>query len=117
MARLGHLSLMAALTLAACIPNQALDKDAVRQMVEDSLTNWPGPVQVRHIYLGGDYALGVWTQGERSGDALLVRRNGRWSMMLCGMRPLRTRAVLMRAGVPDYAAETLARKIGGNEPS
>lgn len=103
--------MLAALLLGACIPNQALDKDSVRQMVEESLSNWPGMVDVHDIYLSGDYALGLWTQGERDGDALLVRRDGRWSMMLCGTRPLRTQAALMRAGVPDYAAETLARKI------
>lgn len=105
--------MFALISLVGCIPNQALDKDAVRQMVEESLVAWPGPVDVHAIYLSGDYALGLWTQGERHGDALLVRREGRWSMMLCGTRPLRTREILMRAGVPDFAAETLARKVSG----
>lgn len=113
MAKLRPWTLIALVSLVGCIPNQALDKDAVRQMVEQSLANWPGAVDVHAIYLSGDYALGLWTQGERHGDALLVRRDGRWSMMLCGTRPLRTHAILMRAGVPGFAAETLARKVAG----
>ncbi len=113
MARLQPWTLIALVSLVGCIPNQALDKDAVRQMVEQSLANWPGTVDVHAIYLSGDYALSLWSQGKWHGDALLMRRDGRWSMMLCGTRPLRTREILMRAGVPDFAAETLARKVGG----
>lgn len=99
------------LLASACIPNSALDRGQVRATIEQAVGVNGSPVTVERIYLSGDYALGLWSQGERKGDMLLARQAGRWSQMLCGNGPIRDRGRLERAGVPAFAAEMLVKQI------
>jgi len=95
----------------ACIPNSALDRDQVRQTIEQVIGVNGSAVAVERIYLSGDYALGQWSQEGRSGDIVLARRSGRWAMLLCGNGPIRDQDRLERAGVPPFAAEMLVKQI------
>ncbi len=99
------------MTTSACIPNSALDRDQVRGVIEQAIGINGAPVTIERIYLSGDYALGLWSQGTRKGDIVLARRSGQWSTLLCGNGPIRDRRRLERAGVPGFAAEMLVKQI------
>lgn len=106
-----RLALPLSLLASACLPNSALDRDQVRATIERNAGVGGSPVTVERIYLSGDYALGLWSQGSRRGDMVLARRSGQWAQLLCGNGPIRDQARLKRAGVPDFAAEMLVSQI------
>lgn len=83
----------------------------MRETIEQVIGVNGSAVTVDRVYVSGDYALGLWSQEGRSGDILLARRSGRWSMLLCGNGPIRDPARLQRAGVPPFAAEMLVKQI------
>ena len=99
------------LLASACIPNTALDRGAIRSAIEASVSVEGAPITIKRIVVSGDYALGIFDQGGQQNDILLARRGRRWSMMLCATAPIRDRGELLRAGVPWFAAEMLAKQV------
>lgn len=62
------------------------------------------------VVVVGAHAVAGWTQGDRGGRALLRKSDGAWKVVLCSGDPLKQASVLAEAGVPQDAAEEIARK-------
>ncbi len=69
-----------------------------------------GPVAV-----SGDHAIADWTQGDMGGRALLMRRQGTWSVTLCAGDAIKSSEALRTAGVPQPDAVHLAQALASAE--
>ena len=71
------------------------------------------PLTVAPVAVEGDHALASWAQGDKGGRALLERRDGVWTIVLCGGADLRMPAFLTEHGVTG--AEALSQMFNAAE--
>lgn len=62
------------------------------------------PLTIEPVVVEGDHALASWAQGDKGGRALLERRDGIWTIVLCGGADLRMPAFLTEHGVSSADA-------------
>jgi periplasmic copper chaperone A len=89
------------------------DPEAVAAVMKAQFDTPENPLTVDPVVIEGDHALASWAQGETGGRALLERRDGVWTIVLCGGPDLRMPAFLADHGVG--AAETLSRMFNDTE--
>ena len=110
--------LAAALTAAASASAQThtmTDTDAIRHVIK---SNWDKPaatVEVSPIVVVAEYAIAGWTQEANGGRALLRKKGGAWSIILCAGDQLRGAEALRRTGIADPAAKRLASELAQAE--
>lgn len=107
------LTLLLGLAPAACgdPPRADADVAAIENLMRATWDRPEAPLTAGPIAVSGDHAIADWTQGEMGGRALLARREGRWTVLLCAGDSIRTEAGLLDVGVPAPAAKTLARDL------
>ncbi|KFG97975.1 hypothetical protein GQ56_0106740 [Burkholderia paludis] len=93
----------------------ASDVSLIRQMLHDRFDNPDAPLTVGPIAVSGDAAIADWAQGATGGRALLRRRQGQWSIMLCGGEALKETATLVQAGLAMPQATVLANDLAAME--
>ncbi|MBL8551401.1 MAG: copper uptake system-associated protein [Hyphomonadaceae bacterium] len=106
----------AAVVLSACgAPSTAADEQAIAALMRAAWDRPEASLETGPIAVLGANAVADWTQGPRGGRALLFKRDGRWSVILCGGEPLRTAEGLSEAGVPLRTARGLAALLAEKE--
>lgn len=82
------------------------DPEAIIATMKAQFDTPENPLTVAPVTVEGDHALAAWAQGGKGGRALLERRDGVWTIVLCGGEDLRLPSFLAAQGVT--AAETLS---------
>jgi len=108
----------AALCLTAGVPvfaDDTADREAVAGLMKVTFDKPETPLTVGPVSVEGDYAVAGWTQGDRGGRALLQRRHGKWTLILCSGESLKTAAALRQVGLPEEVTGQLATEIAAAE--
>lgn len=82
---------------------QTPDQQAVIDVMMAQFDRPDARLEVNPVVVMGDAALASWSQGDMGGRALLARKDGVWSITLCGGPDLRTPEFLAANGVQDAA--------------
>lgn len=113
--------IVAALVALALYPMSGVASDApserpaIRALLHGMFDRPQHPLAVDPIVVSGDYAIADWTQGEMGGRALLKSDRAAWELILCAGDGIRTKAALMKAGVPSRDAERLEYELARTE--
>jgi hypothetical protein len=102
---------------AAATPLQSTalttDQKAIIDVMKAMFDKPEAPLSVDPVVVMGDAALASWAQGDMGGRALLARKDGLWSITLCGGPDLRAPEFLAANGVQD--AEMLSQMFNAVE--
>lgn len=91
------------------------DEDAVRHLLMTAFDKPESRLSVEPIVVQGDHAVAGWAQGDMGGRALLRRRHGTWSPVLCSGDGIRSAEALRHAGVAPEEAAQLAGRLAEAE--
>lgn len=86
----------------------AVARATLNQLLEGSQNSQRQPAVYRTI-VEGNYALATWRWGEAGGQTVLVRREGRWTVLTSGGGAVDA-ATLQEAGVPAAIAQRLIER-------
>ncbi len=103
---------------AASVPSLADAADetrGIRSSIGHTFDRPDATVVSDPIVVENEYALVDWIQGEKGGRALLRKKDGQWSVMLCSGDGIKRTETLVNAGVPQSIAETLVGKLARAE--
>lgn len=89
------------------------DPDAITAIMKAQFDTPENPLTVNPVVVESDHALASWAQGEMGGRALLERRDGVWTIILCGGPDLRMPSFLADHGVT--ASEALSTMFNTQE--
>ncbi len=106
--------LAVALTLTAR-SNRAEERDAVRYLLAATFDKPEAPLGLEAIVIRDDVAIADWIQSDRGGRALLRRRDGHWSIILCGGDGLREVSTLQQVGLSPDQAKALSDDLSSAE--
>jgi copper(I)-binding protein len=87
------------------------DEDSIRQLLFSTFDKPQSPLIVEPIVVTGDHAIAGWSQSDMGGRALLRRRQGAWSLILCSGDGIRSSDALRHAGVPSGDDVVLSRRL------
>ena len=90
-------------------------EDEIRKLLHSTFDKPETRLIVDPVVVAGDHAIAGWSQGEIGGRALLHRRGGAWSLILCSGDGIKTAAALRQAGLPVGEAGALARRLAEAE--
>jgi hypothetical protein len=88
---------------------------SIRKLLTDTFDKPDLRLVVDPVVVSGEYAIAGWSQGEMGGRALMRRRKGEWSLILCSGDGIKSPAALTQAGLPSPAAQTLSRILADAE--
>ena len=91
------------------------DKAAIRAVMKGTWEKPKAPLRVEPIAVVGDHAIAGWVQGDMGGRALLRRKAGAWTVVLCSGDALKSADELKKAAVPADQAATLAKSLADAE--
>jgi periplasmic copper chaperone A len=91
------------------------EEDSIRQLLFSAFDKPNSRLDVEPIVVAGDYAIAGWSQSDMGGRALLRRRQGAWSLILCSGDGIKSSEALRRAGVPSGDAVALSRRLAEAE--
>lgn len=91
------------------------EPSAINSIQHVMLSTWDRPdakLNINPVVIEGQYAIAGWTQGERGGRALLIRKpDGHWFVSVCGGDGLKDEKTLMMTGMEPVVARRLANKV------
>jgi len=90
-------------------------EQSIRELLMDSFNKPGSQLAVDPIVVANDHAIADWIQDGRGGRALLRRRDGKWSLILCSGDGIKSAAALQQAGVPASDAANLAERLQAAE--
>jgi hypothetical protein len=94
---------------------ETADEIAVAGMLH-GMFDKPGMVlSIAPVVVSGEHAIADWSQGETGGRALLRRKRGEWTVVLCAGDAIKSREALARAGVAVDDAVRLERDLAASE--
>lgn len=106
------ISLLSGWALAA---EPATAEAAVRQVLMAEFDKPDARLQVPAVAVAGDAAVASWSQGERGGRALLLRKGQAWRIALCAGDGLKGTQLLRDAGVTPGVAQSLSKSLADAE--
>lgn len=106
-------SLVTLLLLAAC--GQENDAAAIEALMRATWDRPDAPLDAGPTVVDGDTAIADWTQGQMGGRALLQKRDGHWSVILCAGDGLRDAQTLASLGVAPATARQLVSALAASE--
>lgn len=80
------------------------DDQAIAAIMKAQFETPENPLTVEPVAIQGDHAVASWAQDGKGGRALLERRHGVWTIVLCGGEDLRLPSFLTENGVTDADA-------------
>ncbi len=80
------------------------DDQAIAAIMKAQFETPESPLMVEPVVIQGDHAIASWAQDGKGGRALLERRDGVWTIVLCGGQDLRLPSFLSENGVSDADA-------------
>lgn len=69
--------------------------------------NSPGAMRVTRIIRSGEYALANWLEGEGGGQAALIKKNGKWTVIGAGGGAMDQRNLVEYGFPPDVAKQII----------
>lgn len=101
---------------AACAAMPALaqspdDVGAVRHLLMQTFDKPDARLTVDPVTVEADIAVAGWAQGDRGGRALLRRKDGGWTLVLCSGDALKDATALRQFGLTPPQAQTLAEAV------
>src|SRR5581483_278746 len=100
-----------ALWLGSAIALAESAEQSIRKLLMDTFDKPGAPLVVDPVVAANDYAIADWIQDGHGGRALLKRRDGKWSLILCSGDRITSAAALQQAGVPASDAADLAERL------
>lgn len=104
-----------AATAAVAQTSEAADAAAIRHVMKSTWDKPTAAVDASPIVVGSDYAIAGWTQGDMGGRALLRKKAGAWSIILCAGDQLKDAHTLRMAGIADGVAHRLVTALADSE--
>jgi len=103
----------AAVLTASCAPpaTDAADVAAIEDLMRATWDRPEARLDAGPIAVADDYAVADWTQGAAGGRALLRKRNGQWSVILCAGDALRSADGLRALGITETTAARLSNDL------
>ena len=96
---------------AAAYADPAADKLEIQKIMLSTWDKPVSPLRVDPVVVVSDYAIAGWTQGDMGGRALLRRKAGEWTIVLCSGDALKSAETLTKAAVPAAVAAALAKDL------
>mgnify|MGYP001129383678 CR=1 FL=1 len=96
---------------AALADDAADSAGAIRHLMMSTFDRPDSRLSVEPVTVEGDIAVAGWAQGDMGGRALLRRKDGNWSLVLCSGDALRDPKALQTFGLPAAQADTLANAV------
>ena len=96
-------------------PQPTDDTEAIVGLLKGAFETKDSPLSVEPIVVAGDYAIAGWAQAGNGGRALLKKTAHGWAVHLCSGDGLKDAANLVKIGVPDADAATLADALATAE--
>jgi copper(I)-binding protein len=117
MMRLVHQLLVAAIIALSCngASTSTADESAIRDLLMSTFDKPESRLTVEPVVITGEHAVAGWTQGDMGGRALLRRRHGTWSLILCSGDEIKSAEAFRHAGVPSGDATVLSRRLSEAE--
>ena len=91
------------------------DEQSIELAMKTLFDNPDAPLKVAPVSIEGVYAVAGWIQSDRGGRALLKKKNGKWSIQVCGGDGLKQASSLTMTGMNQASANKLAQKIAAAE--
>jgi hypothetical protein len=91
------------------------DEATIKRLLQTTFDRPEARLVVEPVVVAGDHALAGWSQADMGGRALLRRRGGAWSLILCSGDGIKSADALRHAGVPAGDAASLAAKLSDAE--
>lgn len=113
--------LVSLMSLVSVLAGQALADEAagdtaqIRQLLLGTFDKPDAPLSAEPIVVVAEHAIADWTQGDTGGRALLHKKDGKWTIALCGGDALKEADFLVQAGVPPTSAAQLAAQLSDAE--
>ncbi len=96
---------------ASAIAQDGLEAAIIRQLLVKTFDKPEAPLTVDPIVVEDDVAIAGWSQNDLGGRALLRRKDGVWTIILCGGDALKQSATLESIGVATAQAKSLAANL------
>jgi periplasmic copper chaperone A len=93
----------------------ANDRTEIQKIMKGTWEKPDAPLRVDPIVIALDYAIADWAQGDMGGRALLRRKSGAWTIVLCSGDALKSAETLTKAAVPSNVAAMLAKSLAEAE--
>jgi hypothetical protein len=100
-----------ALLLGSAIALADSAERSIRELLMDAFDKPGAPLVVDPVVVANDHAIADWVQDGHGGRALLRRRDGKWSLILCSGDGIKSAAALQKAGVGASDAADLAARL------
>jgi hypothetical protein len=110
--------LAAAILGAAAAPafaDPAADRSAIEAVMRGTWDRPDARLGVDPVVIVADHAIAGWIQGDMGGRALLRKRDGAWSVVLCSGDGIRSADAMRHAGLSATDAERLAQQLAEAE--
>ncbi len=100
-------------SLASC--NQSKNPELIKHVINTTFDKADSKVKIDPVVVTQPYAVAGWVQGEKAGRALLKLENGKWQLLACGGKGMKTATALMQQGVPENIAVELEKQLSAAE--
>jgi len=107
MARAVGAMVLAFIMIGGVATAASIEAEEVAQSMRAIWDRPEAPLVVGPVAIEGNYALAGWTQQARGGRALLMLRDGKWEVHVCGGDGLKDIEALKMAGMSESAARRL----------
>jgi hypothetical protein len=113
---MGKTIIVFAISLLGILPSAAApDDDAIRLLLHSTFDKPASRLIIDPVAVAAAYAVAGWSQGNVGGRALLHRRDGQWSLILCSGDGLKSPEALRQAGLSSVQATALSSKLAEAE--
>jgi hypothetical protein len=106
----GSIFLVAGTALA-----ETADQTAISKLLHGMFDRPNAQLLVAPIVVSGIYAVAGWTQAEMGGRALLRKKDQDWVLILCAGDGIKSLEGLIKVGVPNQDAASLAEEMSTEE--
>lgn len=107
--------LIVAVCAFASFAFSASDEEAVRSLLHTTFDKTESRLVVDPVVAKEGYAIAGWSQGDMGGRALLHKKHGSWTLILCAGDGIKSAEGLGSAGLPPEAAGSLAEALARAE--
>lgn len=112
---LALLVLVTALDGSRAMAGTTDDQKAIGLLLHRMFDKPNATMTVEPIVVAGDSAIADWAQDQMGGRAVLRRKQGAWTLILCAGDAIRSQEALTKVGVPADDARRLAGDLAAAE--
>jgi hypothetical protein len=110
---LGFMFASAFVVVSAAQP--ASDREHIQHLLMATFDKPEGRLQVAPVAIVGDNSVAGWVQDDKGGRALLRKKQGKWTLILCSGDSLKDAKQLEQVGVSSADARALSSQLAEQE--